>query len=770
MLLGCGAYLVNAACMLAGLEGWLRPGDLFLFLAAGTLGLQGAVIATALGVIPETLASGESILALQSLALVCAIAWSNQRFPKIPIFVSGLVCWHVLLCPLLFGLHQLGAQFVAPVSVGSLLLQGYGYAILLLTAGCTLSNPKIWTFLSQKARFVRFPLLLANAVPLATVLVTLVSSVFIAGSTRFLSAQWISTHLLDYSGIMLLTICLPAILGWRVTDIIARNVQDLLSRGVLNTMGSPSFSGLSSDFWRRHSFQDVTASRHGLAATDGAEVPRAFNTPLSAPDQGICALNRNGTVTFVNRKFRSLCEVLTNNVVGKRLDTLEINRDICQHILQLVEESFKHGPHTIEVKANRLPDKLKYLELSSLRTEGFENSAVASGPDSIIIRVRDITDKRAIESHLLQSQKLSSLGSIVAGLAHSFNDSLTAITAQASLAKDSADLQSAQQACATITNLAKRAGSSVRDLLEFALGKPGLLQTSDLETYLRSKLPLLQKAGGGRCTINFTGVEHPVGAAFDSYLLLQALTAVVLNSTEALPQEGALPIEISLGEEEIESALTILHPGARPGKYARIRIKDSGCGMSAEVLGRACDPLFGTKSAAGHSGLGLSIVFSIVRAHDGFLTIESQPQRGTTISIYLPSKDLSDAARSENRLAEVESCPRGKDEKVLVVDDNEDVRNLLTRMLASLGYRAESCSQAESALSRCKEDTFDLLILDMVLPSTTGDDLALKVREQTPATKILKMTGGADAIGETLHKPFNMSDLALSVRATLDAS
>ena len=219
--------------------------------------------------------------------------------------------------------------------------------------------------------------------------------------------------------------------------------------------------------------------------------------------------------------------------------------------------------------------------------------------------------------------------------------------------------------------------------------------------------------------------------------------------------------------------------GARPGDFARITIKDTGMGMSPETLARAFEPLFSTKRSKGNSGLGLSIVYSIVRAHDGFLAAESHPEKGTNITIYLPLRSIQPSAADVTLNRTSPAFPlsldtlTGNREHILVVEDEKPVRDLVTTMLSRLGYTVVSCANGHEALARCRERDFDLVLLDMIMPQMNGIDVINHLRDAGKQTQTLLMTGygvdveGADPETPILSKPFDIITLGQTVKKLL---
>jgi PAS domain S-box-containing protein len=584
-----------------------------------------------------------------------------------------------------------------------------------------------------------------------------------------------------------LCIALPSFLGWKLARRISSDSQELLDLQTLGHSSAKTFSGLASDFWRRQSKSqmtspntapEVSSSRPNVTSqnTSGTmPIPQSGKSGAVRPDQGICALNRNGTITFMNRRFKNYTGISNNEVLGKSIENVGMHPAVCKHILEIIEATFERGPRVTELKLNQLPDKLRYFEIASLKPEELEGSSLHNGPDSVIVTMKEITERRTVESHLLQGQKLASLGNLVSNIAHSFNNTLTAIIGLASYARVSKDTTRVEKALEDILSSAKLAAELVHDLLDFTAGHPSHMKIEDFNQMLTTRFELLKKIAGENYEIAFQGSDKNLGVECDSNLMMQAITNLVVNSRDSYQGKSG-KIEIVLDTEEMEDTVSDLHFGARPGKFARLRVKDHGCGMTPETLAKAFDPLFTTKTG-GNTGLGLSIVHAIVRAHDGFLTMESHPEKGTTVSLYFPLKDIPAKAAKEPRKTDSLPLPHasenGHREKILVVEDEKNVRDLVTSMLSLLGYDVMSCCNGQEAIEKCTGQHFDLVLADMIMPRMHGLDLISKLKDADSKLKALVMTGYGVTNDTKSHacsvipKPFDINTLAHAIRNAL---
>jgi signal transduction histidine kinase/ActR/RegA family two-component response regulator len=718
--------------------------------------------------------NGELGYSIRVLLLAAATGYFATHHRRTPPFLVVSLLWVLVIGPLAALTHATG---MVSASWTSLVVAGFSDSTAAILAGTLLLYPAIWVRFNNYPRQISLADTLVHVAPLmASFAVWVVLGVVLLSTGEL-------PHLPAWSGVALavLAIWLPAWVGFRGSGVLEQALQDFGAAGLLGAGRSQTFSGMASDFWRRKTLLDTDRTMVASRTTSQEDL-KENRDPTFAPDKGICAISRSGTILFINRLFRELAELTTNDSIGKQLDQVNMNEALRTCIQQLLSRTFEHGARTTECRVNELPNKLRFFEVASVRADSIEDSSIAEGPDSVIITVREITDRRTVEDRLLQAQKLDSLGGLVTGIAHAFNNALTSISGQASIAHQ-ATAPDKDRALSKILATAKDAGVLVRQLLDFAEGGPALIKPQDLGALVSERLTLLREMIGEQYTLSFTQTDSPFPICCDSNLVLQAITNLVMNSKEALGTRAGT-ISIALEREQFDADVSDLHVGAQAGGYARLRVRDDGPGMSPEVLARAFDPLFTTRSTSGHAGLGLSIVFAIVRAHNGFLTAESFPDRGTSISLYFPlhaaasdkpstqdrsSPVLSNASSSGEQPSERSA---GGSERILVVEDESSLRELLALMLRGLGYTVSTCGNGQEALEKCRMNHFDLLLVDMVMPKLQGLDLIAQLRSGGSSARMLLMTGyGArvDAPGadNMLAKPFDMEMLDRAVRETI---
>jgi nitrogen-specific signal transduction histidine kinase len=388
-----------------------------------------------------------------------------------------------------------------------------------------------------------------------------------------------------------------------------------------------------------------------------------------------------------------------------------------------------------------------------------------------------ITEKKTIEAQIQQAQRMEAVGQLTGGVAHDFNNLLAVIQGNAELLAEK--IGSGERSMQAIARAAKRGGELTQRLLAFSRQtplNPRPIQVADL---LDGMNDLLAVSLGASVTLEVVGGDCGCAAMADPGQVENALLNLALNARDAMPEGGKLTIRCanaSFGEDNLPT----LADGARAeaGDYVMLAVSDTGEGMTPEVIARAFDPFFTTKPVGQGSGLGLSMVYGFARQSGGFATIESVPGEGTTVSLYLPQAQSTTATADTVTSADV---PGGQGERVLVVEDDGDVRAFTVEMLEGLGYHVLEAADAAAArqlLDAHGNKGVDLLLSDVVLPGgTSGPRFADEALARLPDLKVIFMSGypadehdgQAGEIGghALLSKPFQRRVLATALRDAL---
>lgn len=335
-----------------------------------------------------------------------------------------------------------------------------------------------------------------------------------------------------------------------------------------------------------------------------------------------------------------------------------------------------------------------------------------TGEVSLVVEhIRDITERKKLEEEILKSQKLESLGVLAGGIAHDFNNLLTGILGNISLAgmlagenaRVAERLDSAEKAI-------MRAGDLTRQLLTFSRGGSPIKKNVSIEQIVMDSVSFALRGSNVRCEFSIPPDIRAVTA--DPGQMSQVINNLIINADQAMPEGGV----ISVGAENVEVGPAEL-PTLPAGSYVRLSVRDTGCGIPASILDRIFDPYFTTKQKG--SGLGLATVYSIIRKHGGLVTVDSTPGGGTTFAAYLPASDRAPVD------AETGALPaRSGTGRILVMDDEEILREVACEILAQLGYSAESCGDGEEAirlyLQAMETDSFDAVLMDLTIPGGMG--------------------------------------------------
>lgn len=390
---------------------------------------------------------------------------------------------------------------------------------------------------------------------------------------------------------------------------------------------------------------------------------------------------------------------------------------------------------------------------------------------------RELAARIASEQKLRQMQRMDALGQLTGGIAHDFNNLLGIVIGNLDLVgmTGKPDAQTQELIDAALQG-AERGAGLVQRLLAFARKQPLESQTFDVNELLKAIAPLLTRTLGEHIIINIVARQGLWSALADPSQVEDAIVNLAINARDAMQDGGTLTIETdnaTLGERYARE-----NPDVRPGEYVLIAVSDTGTGMPPDVVRRAFEPFFTTKAAGRGTGLGLSMVYGFAKQSGGHVNIYTELGQGTTVRLYLP-RSVNAVMRA---MEETEVVAAGGVEHILLVEDNDSMRETAQRMLNALGYRVTAVVHAPAALAALRNGLQpDLLLTDIVMPEgKSGFDLADEVRRQWPSIRLLFTSGYATGALESnpnarrgvpiLSKPFRQNDLAGMVRRALDSS
>jgi PAS domain S-box-containing protein len=472
---------------------------------------------------------------------------------------------------------------------------------------------------------------------------------------------------------------------------------------------------------------------------------------LDRIDVAVVATDLDGRVTHWNRQAENYFERPREAALGRPVaETLGSGRETWQ------------GERTI---ARSDGSDLPVLTTrSTMRDLGGDAIGFVDVSLDLTVTRSQQEEKAALQRRLHQSQKLDGIGRLAGGIAHDFNNLLTIVVNYADLLET--QLVASDPACASyvaeIQEACGRATRLTRQLLVFGRRETVAPTPMDVNVALADMTTLLGPTIGENITLRIDPDVDLFPVCVDRSQLEQVLLNLALNARDSMPGGGVL----SMATRNLDASRQVL-----------ITVTDTGCGMPADVVERAFEPFFTTKPMGSGTGLGLAIVYGIVKDMHGDATIESEPDRGTTIRITLPASREPALDPSMLRPGQV---PRGRGECILVVEDEPSVRKTVVHLLSAAGYEVVATGSPEHALHEARAHDPALLLTDIVMPGMSGRELAARMSAELPALRILLMSGYTDDVVTRhgirdrrlafLAKPFTRQTLLQTVRTTLDAA
>ncbi len=499
----------------------------------------------------------------------------------------------------------------------------------------------------------------------------------------------------------------------------------------------------------------------------------------NTPNVAIQWYDDEGRVTFWNPASEAMYGWSSEEATGKTLDQLIHTPEDAAEFLRILDgirstgEPF--GPY--EAPIQRRDGSSGWVMATTYAMP------MGEGRVGFVCMDVDITERKRAEeakgqlhAQLIQAQKMEVVGRLAGGVAHDFNNMLGVILGRADLAMTMLEPDSrAHASLAEIVKAAQHSADLTRQLLAFARKQTVAPRVLDLNQTVEGMLQMLRRLIGE--DINLTWMPSPSlwELRLDPSQIDQVLANLCVNSRDAIQGVGRISIEtcnVSLDARFCEE-----HLGAVPGDYVLLTVSDTGCGMTPEVLEHIFEPFFTTKGIGQGTGLGLATVYGIVRQNEGFLTVHSEPGRGSSFRIYLPRTLVQEALSTTESVAT--RIPRGQGEALLVVEDDASLLGLAVDALESLGYRVVPLGTPGEAISLPDDELqrASLLITDVVMPEMNGLELADRLCQRKPGLKCLFVSGySADIIANQgflpegmafLQKPFTIHNLAIKVQAIL---
>ncbi|MEI7556269.1 ATP-binding protein [Candidatus Chlorohelix sp.] len=499
---------------------------------------------------------------------------------------------------------------------------------------------------------------------------------------------------------------------------------------------------------------------------NGADLPyRLFVEKMS---QGAVTLNLSGSILYCNQRFAELMELPIEQIIGSylyRFVAVEDKPLLEDALVKGDKANFRYEMNLSTSIGKQTPFDLAFspMQIDALKV--------------ICLVATDLTEKKRVEEALQKTSRLESLGVLAGGIAHDFNNLLTGIIGYLGLTnlnlahKESIDIAEIAEFTREAEKAALRSKDLTMQLLTFAKGGNPIRKTVKLIQLIREAASFVMHGRNVETVFNLPEEIGPVEV--DAGQLSQVIQNLTLNAAQAMPGGGY----VSISAENLnlaEGAIPIL----AKGKYVKISIKDTGLGISSENIAKIFDPYFTTKTE-GH-GLGLAVCYSIIKKHDGYITVESEPTKGSTFSIYLPLSDNERAMQETMFMANPVSMPSAHQYQVLIMEDEPQIRDMFNLTLPRMGHKAKLAKDGAEALQHYEAalkagQPFDVVFLDLTIPGGMGGMEAMsKLLELDPQVKAIVCSGYSNdpvmsnyrehGFWDVLVKPFRMEELARTMR------
>jgi PAS domain S-box-containing protein len=511
-------------------------------------------------------------------------------------------------------------------------------------------------------------------------------------------------------------------------------------------------------------FQDRRRAEKALRARE-----ERFRALLENGSDVTALVGTDGIFQYVSGPVRRILGRAPEDLVGQSAFGL-MHPDDAAAMRPKIEHALAHPGERVTSTYRMRHEDGSWRFLESMVVSHRHNPAIRA----IVMNSRDVTERHLLEEELRQSQKMEAVGRLAGGIAHDFNNLLAVMLGYTTLTQSrAADAAVVTRNLEHIRTAAERAASLTRQLLTFSRKQVLMPRVLDLDAVVGELSTMLERLIGEdiQLVTEIAAARGRIRA--DRSQMEQVIVNLAVNARDAMPQGGRLDISLR--------GVTVDGPGEagalRPGRYARLDVRDNGVGMDAETMDRVFEPFFSTKEHGKGTGLGLATVYGIVKQSGGHIAVESSPGQGTAFRIWLPEvqDEVAETAEAPSR----SEAPRGS-ETILLVEDEEAVRHLLLEVLTGSGYHVLLAASGAEALkiSRAHGGAVDLLLSDVVMPGMGGREVAAVLAAERPALRVLFASGyTAEAIArqgvleaglDLIHKPFTPDALLQRVRERLD--
>lgn len=506
--------------------------------------------------------------------------------------------------------------------------------------------------------------------------------------------------------------------------------------------------------------RDITESK------ENEENVRIVEFALDNADEHVFMLNNKGTIVYANKRAMSSLGYTAEEMLSKTIH--DIDPQVSGEDWTETWRAAKAGEWPVSESIHVTADGKSFPVITSSNYFEFKDQCY------IFAFVRDISREADLTSQLRQSQKIEAIGMLAGGVAHDFNNILSAIVGYTELAIGEAPKEGNLHAFLTeVKKASDRAAGLVNQILTFSRSKEQEHHPIILGTVIKEALKLLRGSLPSTIEVRHRIQPDTAPVMSDPVQIHQVIMNLCTNSYHAMREQGGV-LDVKLREVEIGPQEAVNYLNITPGTFIQLSVQDTGCGMDEETRRRIFDPFFTTKPDGEGTGLGLATVLGIVRGHKGAIHVESAPGKGTSIDILLPVC-IDTKTRTER---DDEDAPAHGKERVMVVDDERPIADSTGIALERLGYRPLICYSGREAMEhlRAGPSRFDILVTDYTMPGMTGIDLAREAHEMEPGLPIILCTGIGSKIGNTsdscirevLRKPLPVGLLTRKLRAVLD--
>ncbi|CAB1079037.1 diguanylate cyclase/phosphodiesterase (GGDEF & EAL domains) with PAS/PAC sensor(s) [Olavius algarvensis Delta 1 endosymbiont] len=490
-------------------------------------------------------------------------------------------------------------------------------------------------------------------------------------------------------------------------------------------------------------------------------------TAVENAAEAIIITDFDGIIQYVNPAFESIAGYPRSEIIDRHISLLDSGKQgpaFFQDMWQTLREGEVWKGHFV----NKKKDGSLYETEATISPVRGQDGAITN----FVSVQRDVTHEVELQKQLRQAQKMEAIGTLAGGIAHDFNNLLMGIQGNVSLSISEPDITAPLlENLQKIEQYVQDGVKLTKQLLGFARGGKYEVHLTDLNQLLEDQSLLFSRANKHiSFEMNYAASLWSVEA--DKGQLEQVILNLYMNALQAMPREGTLTVRtanVTIDKDRFQPYRV------KAGRYVKFTITDTGIGMDEKTQHRIFDPFFTTREKGRGTGLGLASVYGIVKNHDGYIDVSSSEGQGTSFEVYFPATDKVVAPQDKSG-----ESPAGAVETVLLVDDEEMIIDVGTRMLTRLGYEVLTAANGVEAVEtyRANQDRIDFVLLDMVMPKVGGGEVFDRIRAINPAVKVILCSGysidgqatdilkrGCNAF---IQKPFNLKSLSNQIRAVLD--